>query len=95
MNIVITAETLLSRFDTVAPANGDEMLELFKARGWVEALRYLAERGMLTPEGEAEAAGILAASGEWADGLETDESPWPIALPAVPAADEPVVVEED
>ena len=94
MNIVTTAETLLCRFETVVPADGDEMLELFKERGWVEALQYLAERRMLTPEGEAEAANILAASGEWADGLETDDSPWPVALPAVPAADKPIVVED-
>jgi hypothetical protein len=91
MTIPTAAKALLSRFDTVVPADGDEMLELYKERGWVEALQYLSERGLLTPDGEAEAAKILAASAEWADGLETDVNDWPVSLPQVPA-DHPVIV---
>jgi hypothetical protein len=92
--IVGRAVDLLARFDAVVPADGDAMCELFKERGWIEALRYLGERGMLTPAGVAEAGLILAASAEWVDGLETDESPWQVPLPPVPA-DEPVVVVSD
>jgi hypothetical protein len=91
MTIPTTAKALLSRFDTIVPADGDEMLELYKERGWVEALQYLSERGLLTPAGETEAARILVASGEWADGLETDVNDWPVSLPPVPA-DHPVIV---
>lgn len=85
------AADLLARFDTVVPADGDALCELFKERGWVEALKQLGERGMLTPAGVAEANRILAASDEWVDGLETDEAPWPVVLPPAPA-DEPAVV---
>lgn len=82
------ATDLLSRFDRVTPANCDELAELSKERGWVEAVRYFAERGMLTPAGEMEAAQILAASREWADGLSMDE----LALPLADDGDAPVVV---
>lgn len=82
------AADLLSRFDRVTPADGDELAELSKERGWVEAIRYFAERGMLNPDGEAEAAQILAASNEWADGLSTDE----LVLPSTDLGDAPVVV---
>lgn len=75
---------LLAHFDTVVPANGDQMLELFKERGWAEAIRHFAEQGMLTPAGEAEAARLLAASAEWAEELETDVNPWPVVVPPVP-----------
>lgn len=90
MSVPMTAAALLARLDDVLPADGDEMLDLFRERGWVEALRHLSERGMLTPAGEAEVATILAAVGEWADGLAVDEYDWPTA-PPVPA-DDPVVV---
>lgn len=84
-----TARALLSRLDSVTPADGDEMSLLFKERGWVEALLHLADNGMLTTEGEAEAAKVLAASGEWAAGLQSD-----FVLPPVPdePGDSPVVV---
>lgn len=81
------AADLLARFDRVTPADGDELAELSKERGWVEAIRYFAERGMLTPAGEAEAAQILAASNEWADGLSTDE----LVLPPPDTADAPAI----
>lgn len=83
-----TAADLLSRFDRVTPADGDELAELSKERGWVEAIRYFADRGMLTPAGAAEAAQILAASNEWADGLPTDG----LTLPPADDGDTPVVV---
>lgn len=83
------ANELLTLFDAVTPANGDELRALDKERGWIEALAYLAERGMLTQEGEAEAADIMAASKAWADEFTTD-----VVLPPVPddSADAPVVV---
>ena len=84
------AADLLSRFDSVTPADGDELAELSKERGWVEAVRYFAERGMLTPAGEMEATQILAASNEWADGLTTDG----LVLPPADDGDAPVVVSQ-
>lgn len=83
-----TSADLLSRFDHVTPADGNELTELSKERGWVEAIRYFAERGMLTPAGEAEAAQILAASNEWGDGLSMDD----LVLPPTDDGDAPVVV---
>ncbi len=73
MDLATAAENLLSRLDAVVPANLDETLALYEERGWVEALRHLSERGMLTPEGEAEAASVLAEIAGWAAELETDE----------------------
>ena len=82
------ATDLLPRFDRVTPVDGDELVELSKERGWVEAIRYFAERGMFTPAGEAEATQILAASNEWADGLTMDE----LVLPPADEEDRPVIV---
>ena len=64
--VVGRAVDLLARFEAVVPADGDALCELCKERGWVEALKYLAERGLLTPAGVAETGLILAASSEWA-----------------------------
>lgn len=88
MDTTQQAQDLLRHFDTLTPANGDDMRELYKERGWVEAIQYLSERGMLTPEGEQEAGKILAASGEWARDWSSD-----LTLPPVTAADadEPLV----
>lgn len=87
--ITNAARTLLSRFDSLTPADGDELCLLSKERGWVEALMHLADLGLLTPEGEVEAMKILAASGEWADGFQGD-----IVLPPVPeeTCERPTVV---
>ena len=82
------AADLLSRFDRIMPADGDELADLLKERGWVEAIRYFAERRMLTPAGEVEAAQILAASNEWADGLTMDD----LVLPPADDGDGPVIV---
>ena len=72
-HVVGRAADLLARFDAVVPADGDALRELCKERGWVEALKYLAERGLLTPAGVTEVGHVLAASGEWADGLAADD----------------------
>lgn len=84
------ADDLLTRLDRVTPKDGDEMTLVYRERGWIEAIEYLAKRGMLNPAGEAEAKKLVAASNEWVDGLSSDE----LVVPPVPEdpGDDPVVV---
>ena len=78
----------LEQLDRVTPKDGDEMAEVDKERGWLEAIRHFAERGMLTTDGQEEAAKIITASAEWMTGLAMDE----LVMPPADQGDEPVVV---
>lgn len=72
-NLRHNAEQLIDRLDAFPPADGHEERIFQRERGWVEAVKHLLERRMLTPEGIEEAGKILAASNDWADGLQAEE----------------------
>jgi hypothetical protein len=78
----------LEQLDRATPKDGDELAEVAKERGWLEAIRHFAERGMLTPDGQEEAAKIVTASAEWMTGLAMDE----LVMPPADEGDSPVVV---
>ena len=73
-----SATDYLNDLDLVLPKDGDELRIVDRERGWVEAIRHLAngaEEGtpFLTPAGLEEVWKILAASGEWLRELKTEE----------------------
>lgn len=90
MSLNHDADALIARLDLVTHTDGDELQLVSRERGWIEAIQYLAEKGMLTPAGEAEAAKLVAASSEWANGLACDELDTP-SSPSDPG-DEPVII---
>jgi hypothetical protein len=88
LKVLGRADDLLARLDTVTPSDGDQMCAVYQERGWIEAVRHFAEKGMLTPAGVAEAGALVAASHEWADTLPREELVSP-PLPPVPLGDAP------
>lgn len=77
------ADELLARLDHVIPHDGDGLAAVARERGWVEAIRHFAARGLLTPEGTAEAAKLLSATAGWV--AEQDDDLDPPVLPPLAA----------
>ncbi|MBX9580245.1 MAG: hypothetical protein K2X87_08045 [Gemmataceae bacterium] len=80
------AELLLDRMEQVDPPDMDVLRALAEERGWVDAVRFFALKGTLTPEGLADAEESLAETEGWvaeqlaAEDADEEEPP---TLPAV------------
>ncbi|MBX9622650.1 MAG: transposase [Gemmataceae bacterium] len=56
LNLTGRADELLARLDHVTPHDGDGLSAVARERGWVEAVRHFAARGLLTPVGTSDRA---------------------------------------
>ncbi|MBX9581507.1 MAG: hypothetical protein K2X87_14500 [Gemmataceae bacterium] len=81
LTLTARADQLLAKLDHVTPHDGEGVAAVARERGWVEAARHFAARGLLTPAGVREAGKLLAATADWIAEQDADLDP-PVLPPA-------------
>jgi hypothetical protein len=70
------ATALRERMGEFQPGNPDDLRSIERERGWLEAVAHLAKHGGLSHAGRVEAGKMVAASGEWFEGVTAEPEQW-------------------